>query len=65
MLPFPALQQKLAFEIQSQFTKQVFEAQKVEDLSEPAKDLIIAIANLCLPDSKVVFENKLEEMPQE
>ena len=64
MLPFPALQQKLAFEIHSRFTKKVFEAQNADELCQPAKELILTIAELILPEKKIVFEEK-QEMPQE
>ena len=61
MLSFSYLQQKLAFEIQNRYTKCVFESTSVADLITPTKEFIAEVAELALPDFKVLF--RPNEMP--
>ena len=50
MLSYNYLQQKLAFDVQQRFTKQIFDCRSSADLVAPAKAFIAEVAELALPE---------------
>lgn len=61
MLSIVHLQQQLAFDVQTRYTKKIFECASASDLVEPTKAFINEVANLALPEFEVILSQK--DMP--
>ncbi len=64
MLSYAHLQQQLAIDVQTRFTKKIFDCPSLADLAAPAKAFITEVAELALPEIQIVFRPK-EMPPQE
>ena len=64
MLSFAHLQQQLALDIQTRFTKKIFACTTTAELIAPTKAFITEVASFALPDLLVMFRQK-DMPPQE
>lgn len=58
MLSFEYLQKQIGLDIQSRYTKKVFESPSLAELGDPTKAFFSEVASLVFPDKLVVLQPK-------